>query len=358
MNKVQTLPETFSLEESSYETQTLYPGVDNSVLLNIFTDSVLSHNDRWLLARSCKNFYALLNAELKIKSKVYSFGVVPYGLLGAEIFKRYKPNFQALCDFFVRAKRILPTINFDNHLEWPLAALMNMNEALEELLEDDPMATDDRGLRAIDYIVMSGDVEFLKRWVGKHVPDFSWEEEGVELLVFAMNCGNDEMVKFLMPYGKSFFSMLPESPESDESGLHEVIICGFEVLFWELVDGGADLHRGASFPLTAAKYRRWGIYDKLIARGIELSEEDRAKVVCYAARDDHQRFRRLLETCEDVDFSDFCFEDGTVYSLACEEGQIEESWIIFLSRNGFRCIALAILIAHEELVLPGSAWST
>jgi hypothetical protein len=305
-------------------------------------ESGLEVHDQWQLARSCNNFYTAMSHDL-LKKKIYSYGVVPANMMDADIFTRYRPAYKVVHDVFNRAPYVFGEIHLDYKVEWPLVALMGLEfDALQEVLGDDPTRTDESGFNVLCFLAAGNHVELFKRCIKAYFPDFS--NEDIRPFITAIVAGSEDVVRFLVD--EYDFVLLPpdlkaDSPESETTELHGILRTGMKSLFWMLVESGADLHDGLSFPVAAAKHKHWDVCDQLLARAkefkIELSQEQKAALVCYAARDNHERFLKQLEECKDFDFSQFTIDDENVYTFACQGGQIKT--VDFIVLKGWFAVA-------------------
>ncbi len=301
-------------------------GLPADVKWRIFKDQQLSYSDQWSLAKTCTGFYKVGLHDL-MKQKTYDTGVVPLGMMEADIFKRYAPNYYAIPAIFMRDPEVFLELILDPEAEWCVVALMGLEDALIELLPGDKMSLvkDTKGHGVLSYLAAGNHVEVLKKIIPVYFANFN--NDDLLPYMVAIVTGSEDVVRyFVNTFGFQFtIPGLIQDIELDETGiseLHSILISGMKNLFWELVEAGADLNVGLSYPLLAATYNHWDVYDKLIARGLELTEEQRAIVTCYAAKYDHNRFLALLETCPNIDFTQFKISGNTVFDYACQGGQI------------------------------------
>lgn len=298
----------------------------------IAVDSALSYHDKWQLARSCKLFHSLVRDDLVKKSDAYNYGVVPLGLLEAPIFKLYKPNLRWLCDFFQSRPELISSLRLDYQLEWPLVALLGMEEALEHLLADNPQEKDANGLDALVYLAIGGHTKLFHRWIQKYYPEFSWTGR-IDLLQAAIEWGHEELIQLLR---KQYHYPLhwQEGGVAKSAFLWVLSSCDqtlLEKLFEEFPELDEDFYQYGCLPVLAARAKQWQFSDALIEEhGYKLSEEEKLQLVCYAARDDHQRFLTLVAACmtlveahKGVNAWKIKCKDGGAYALACKGGQIE-----------------------------------
>lgn len=290
----------------------------------ISVDNALSYHDKWQLARSCKLFHSLVRDDLVKKSDAYSYGVIPFGLLEASIFKSYKPNLAWLCDFFQSRPGLVSTLHLDYQLEWPLVALLGMEEALEDLLEHNPQEKDANGLDALDYLAMGGHAKLFQRWIQKHYPVLTWQDR-LDLLRLAIEWGHEELIQLLR---EQYHYPLHWQEEGVPHSAFIWVLSScdkslLEKLYEEFPEIDENPYQYGCLPVLAARVKQWEYCDGLIELEYELSESEKRQLVCYAARDDHQRFVTLLAACEGVNGLNLKCKDGSAYALACKGGQIQ-----------------------------------
>ncbi|MDQ3140610.1 MAG: ankyrin repeat domain-containing protein, partial [Bacteroidota bacterium] len=294
----------------------------------------VDENSRWSLARTCSVFYNLMRDDL-LKQKIYDLGIFPMGILDTAFFRRHKIDYMLLYQILKRADAHVgfPIFHFPYTIphgfnqEWRIAALLGMKSALDELITTQKITPDVEDLDGhdiIDYLIVRDDPEILSWFTDKHNPYFNTAVNS--RILIGIMAGSERTLRWLLENKHHEFSydFPSESPAQDDSVLHMLLLGGCKNLFWEQVEAGADLTQGASFPVFAARYKHWDICDKLIERGVKLTENDKARLVCYAARDDHQRFVRLFEANPNIDFSVPIIGGGdTVFDAAAAGGQIE-----------------------------------
>ncbi|MDQ2993777.1 MAG: hypothetical protein M3R00_02370 [Pseudomonadota bacterium] len=341
--------------------------IHKNVLLKIALDSGLSNQDQWALAYSCTRFYNTLRNHV-VKSDVYKFGVIPDGLLSATIFEKYLLDNKWLHDFFKAGKHINHKLYLDNKLVWPLVALLGMEDedeeneegfgVLEELVKDDPLQKDATGRRVIDYLAIGNHLEFMHFWIQKYYRKFS-QEDAPELLDIALESGNEELARILIE-GYKFSLWSTGVPSATDPILDRIVKSGIQYFVDKAVEDleKAGLGADAYFfsPILAASAKRWRLFDYLLIRyeykdapanveletwinnepdaetkaalinmlesrqNNEFSDEEKAELVCYAARDDKDRFFQLIDKCKDFNFSEFEIDDLNLYHFACMGG--------------------------------------
>ncbi len=261
-----------------------------------------------------------------IKEKLYSFGVIPQGLLEHEIFSRYEPKFEWLLTFFQEIKPLLPTLCLEAHEVWPLVALMGMEDALQELLAADPRKLDVKGRDALVFLAIGEHTEIFKRWVVKHHPDFVWQKHSRLMSDVALVYGKRARLDFLINT-YDFQLWRPEFPHTGLSALYGVLRCGYNDLFWQVLEAlkntAVDLNAVSCLPVIAAEHKQWKLCNDLIRNEFPLTENDKAMLVFYAARDSKTRFLTLIRRYKEIDFRQFNINGNNVYTYACEGGNID-----------------------------------
>ncbi len=317
------------------------------VVQKLVASTLPSYHDKWQLARSSRRFYHLLNKDL-LKAKVYSFGMVPLGLLDNAVFSRFQPNFHELIHFFRRRRDLRSIIRLDDELIWPLLALMpEMEEALKEAVADDPKQVDLVGCDVLDYLAVRGNEKLFRWWIENYYPGFT-KEDKPDLLRLAIMGKNKAIIRLLIDVYQYPLDWTEENLDEPFSPVRVICAYGDIDLFtehWNIITsekGKTPLAYDLCPAIEAAKVGNWALCDALIAKDFvnyrteyphlsaqqiatlsEYSAERKAELLCYAARDDHERFLRWLLLCTETDLRLFTIDLRRILSFACEGGNIQ-----------------------------------
>ncbi len=309
------------------EQKTPFELFPSDVKRRLFTDEALENRDRWALAYTCRSFYGAARTAA-LKEKIYSLGIVPDGLLDLAIFKRHEPNYRLLWEVLTRVYPVLLPLRsmLDIKYPWQLLAIMGMEDALIELIGDDPHQRDDNGHTVLDYLAMSGCKDVLAHWIDRCYDEFEVVLLNACLrLKTIMRFCTEDVLRFLVEnYPGYELSWHAAQDDDNFSSLDMLLICGHKGLFWEQVEvNKSHINQFEHLPVVAARYKHWDVCDELVRRFFTLTEEQKAVLVLYAARDDHERFLRLVSEFENFDLQEFYLHEKNIFEFAIEGGHLE-----------------------------------
>jgi len=216
------------------------------VKCRIFADKNLNDNDRKSLNLTCRNYHNIVRHRL-LKEKIYSKSIIADGLLDAEIFKTFPLDYRQL---YAQISRINPKVfqlssRLDYQYVWPLVAFLGMEEALVQLIGNDPLQKDTNGYNALTWLALGRHKKVLINWIKRCYGDEFTCDKEPELLKMAIFGGSHELASYLNETLKYQFDWIAspkesEEKESEDSALHDLLRCGLIELFWKLVDAAED----------------------------------------------------------------------------------------------------------------------